>query len=281
MHLKFGVLTERDFRMALSLPVVTPPLGVVLYDGPSVLDGKPIIAVATGFRVTDNPKTGAMIQVWILRKDMKPTDALISGEDYSVCGNCFHRAARTCYVTVFQAPYQVWKHFTAGKYGKFHPDNYKHLAGRLVRLGAYGDPAAVPTDVWTKVLSVARGHTAYTHQWRNRVVDQNLRHVCMASCDTPEQASMAKLKGWKPFRVIAEGEILANREFLCPASSEGGKRLTCAQCLACKGGEYKGQGTPALFAHGGGSRHFKAKRFNRIRRRQRAKKGWRDLVPAF
>jgi hypothetical protein len=253
------------------------PLGVVIYDGPSMLDGKPILAIATGFRKTDNPKTGEMLQVWIMRKDMKPTDAVVNGEDASVCGNCFHRKAKTCYVTVFQAPYQVWKNFYDGKYGQYTTD-VTHFSGRLIRLGAYGDPASVPMEVWRRILAVAKGHTAYTHQWRNRNIDSGIRDICMASCDTLGEATRAKLMGWKPFRIIAEGEILANREFLCPASEEAGKKRTCATCGACGGGVYRGQATPAIFAHGGGG---KGKRFNRIRIRQRSKKGWQDLVPVY
>jgi hypothetical protein len=42
--------------------------GVVLYEGPSELDGKPIVVVATFNSVND--KTGNMVQTWIIRSDM-------------------------------------------------------------------------------------------------------------------------------------------------------------------------------------------------------------------
>ena len=45
----------------------------VIYRGPSLLDGAPIVVIAT---VTDtNSKTGAMVQTYIIRSDMPPTDA--------------------------------------------------------------------------------------------------------------------------------------------------------------------------------------------------------------
>jgi hypothetical protein len=45
--------------------LMPPPGGLVLWEGPSRLDGSPIVAIAT-FR-TDNRKTGPMIQTWIIR----------------------------------------------------------------------------------------------------------------------------------------------------------------------------------------------------------------------
>ena len=58
-----------------------------------------------------NPKTGDMIQTWILRSDMHPLEAIKSGSDYGICGSCIHRGSydefgnpidpRTCYVNPF------------------------------------------------------------------------------------------------------------------------------------------------------------------------------------
>ena len=42
------------------------PNGRVIYRGPSLLDGKRIVVVATGFvKKSNNDKTGEMIQTWI------------------------------------------------------------------------------------------------------------------------------------------------------------------------------------------------------------------------
>ena len=98
--------------------------GYVIYDGPSVLDGKPIVVIATGFKTkSQNPKTGDMIQVFILYKDESPQEAAHSGNDSSVCGNCKHRGEliedlknggtrninRSCYVVLFMAPGNVYR----------------------------------------------------------------------------------------------------------------------------------------------------------------------------
>ncbi|MHC4071443.1 MAG: hypothetical protein ACYTGS_05340, partial [Planctomycetota bacterium] len=102
--------------------------GFVIYKGPSELDGKPIVAIATGFaKGSSNTKTGkGLIQTWILRADMSPIDAVHSGDDSSICGNCPHRGRvvdgrnvdRSCYVTVFQAPLVVFKAMLRGIYPK-------------------------------------------------------------------------------------------------------------------------------------------------------------------
>ena len=60
--------------------------GFILYDGPSVLDGQPIVVIAT--METSNRKTGQMVQTWIIRSDISPTDAAKIGLDSSVCGHC-------------------------------------------------------------------------------------------------------------------------------------------------------------------------------------------------
>ena len=62
---------------------------MIIYQGPSLIDGKPIIAIAT--LNSRNGKTGEMIQTWIMRSDIEPHKAIKTGEDSSVCGDCPHR----------------------------------------------------------------------------------------------------------------------------------------------------------------------------------------------
>jgi hypothetical protein len=255
-----------------------PASGAVLYAGPSCLDGRPIVVIATGFRRnTKNPKTAGMLQVWILPARANPSKAHRNGDDVSVCGNCLHRLANTCYVHLGKAPLQVYRAWRRGLYPVLSPDEIAgRFAGRLVRLGAYGDPAAVPTELWKRVTCLASGWTAYTHSWR--VSDPALKQFCMASCDRASDLERARALGWRTFRVLTDTDTLLADEFLCPASAEAGKRLTCATCLACRGGERRHQVTPAIYAHGGGSNRWKAKRFLAVRRRIDQKKGWRDLT---
>ena len=63
--------------------------GYVLYQGPSRLNGEPIVAIAT--MRTANVKTGNMVQTWILTAEVSPEQAVKTGADEAVCGSCPHR----------------------------------------------------------------------------------------------------------------------------------------------------------------------------------------------
>ena len=65
------------------------PTGYVIYEGASLLDGKPIMVVA--LLKSSNGKTGNMVQTYIMRSDMNPMEASKMGEDFSICGNCPHK----------------------------------------------------------------------------------------------------------------------------------------------------------------------------------------------
>lgn len=229
------------------------PTGYVIYRGPSLLDGKPIVAIAlTG---SSNRKTGDMVQTYILREDIKPTEALRTGDDKSICGDCKHRPINggACYVVVAQGPTVVFKTYHVGKYPV--ADDIAALgAGRMVRLGTYGDPMAVPASVWESLVSKAQGRTGYTHQWANTALDADqvarVSRLCMASADNASEAQSAQSAGKRYFRIRLATETLAPREFVCPASEEAGKRKTCAQCGACNGSEKATAGNPVIIVHG-------------------------------
>lgn len=219
---------------------MTKPNGVILYEGPSLLDGAPIVVIAIGLNSpSTNRKTGAMIQTYILRSNVEPTAAVASGGDKSICGDCRHRGARgkgrTCYVNVGQGPLGVYRAYRRGRYPGISDTNYRSDIGdgRIVRLGTYGDPAAVPVYVWHQLLIGAKGHTGYTHQWRTAV---GLKSLCMASCDTCAESLEAQSLGWRTFRVDMVGTGTGvTGESLCPASRvylhSRTRRLCChGQC---------------------------------------------------
>lgn len=243
--------------------------GAVIYKGPSMIDGAPIVAVMTGFiNPSKNEKTGPMLQVWIMRSDVPPTEAAHNGADESVCGNCPARGRliadairgtrnveRTCYVLLHNAPLAVYRAFHNGNYpvqpGATLPDLCE---GRIVRLGAYGDPAAVPMYIWHGLLQKAADWTGYTHQWREAA---GLKRWCMASTDTADEYEQAVAAGWRSFRVRGESEPLLAGERVCPASDEAGKLTQCIKCRACSGNEGRGHSSIAIIEHGAGA---KAKR---------------------
>lgn len=234
------------------------PNGYVIYRGPSLLDGSPIVAVAIT-KKSANEKTGNMVQTYIIRDDVEPHVALRTGQDSSVCGDCKHRPANggACYVLVFQGPLSVYRADKRGAYPADLAAASAASAGRMVRLGSYGDPAAVPTHVWQSLTAKAAGHTGYTHQWANYQTDPALMSLVMASVDNDDEASQAAIAGHRYFRIRHADESLEAREFACPASAEAGYKKTCATCGACSGTQRPGQASPVIIVHGSRASKFK------------------------
>lgn len=258
------------------------PNGVIMYEGPSMLDGKPIVVIAIGLNnKSKNSKTGGMVQTYILRSDVSPVEAIREGKDESICGNCELRGTvevvtkgkhkgkkrnrkRKCYVNVGQGPTIVYKTYKRGGYPKYNPMAYYFGAGiglfakRLVRLGTYGDPAAAPAYVWEETLRDTTGWTGYTHQWADPRFAY-LKKWCMASVTDWASRCKAMDEGWRTFRVSMPNEQLMKmgmgmkyaKEVVCPASAEAGKKLTCDKCLACHGTARGVKGSIVIQAHGG------------------------------
>ena len=221
--------------------------GAILWRGPSELTGEPIILVATGFNGARNSKTGAgLVQTYIIRDDMAPALASQTGGDAAICGGCGHRGtykdglrvegSRSCYVNLGQGPTIVYKSVAKGIYPVIPEAELPGLfEGLMVRIGAYGDGAAVPARIWHLILSRAIGRTGYTHQWRDPRF-QYLQAYTMASVDSEAEAREAWAMGWRTFRVApAVGWAKLEGEGLCPASFEAGKRVQCDGCKLCSG----------------------------------------------
>jgi hypothetical protein len=228
------------------------PSGYIIYRGASLLDDKPIVVVAITGK-SSNSKTGDMVQTYILVDNEKsPVESAKALDDVSGCGDCKHRRGLggSCYVNLGQGPRAVMDGVIRGIY----PDNIINAAfavhKRKVRLGTYGDPAAVPAYVWEALLAGADSHTGYTHQWQNGKAD-HVKQWCMASVDTPKEAALAKMEGWRTFRVrVADGSPEYSHEMKCPASAEMNKRLTCDTCMACNGGTDSKKASVTIIGHG-------------------------------
>ena len=234
--------------------------GVVLYEGPSAINGAPIVAVLT--LKSTNTKTGSIPQLWILPQDEEPHKAVKSGADVSVCGGCIHRPDRggSCYVPTFQGPLAVYRAWVANRYRPVTVGTLRsvleRLAPRAIRLGAWGDPAALPwATVGAPLQSLCQelgiALLGYTHRWMDpRSVPWAA--VCMASVDSPGEGAAARALGWRTFRTLLPGEGVESVEQLCPAESDG---MTCNACRRCDGLERAR--TPlsvVIHAHGSASK---------------------------
>lgn len=207
--------------------------GVICWRGPSLLTGDQIAIVLTGIKnPSRNSKTGPMVQAYIVPSTVHAGRAVGTPAERAVCGDCPLRGdkkTRLCYVT-----WGVWvvgRHMEAGSFEDVTTEAAAEmLNGKLLRVGAYGDPAAVPTSVWRTLLAKARSWTGYTHQWQT--CDPELKQLLMASCEDEAGTLEARGMGWRTFRIRWVGAGTLGREIVCPEESNG---ITCDKCRLCRG----------------------------------------------
>lgn len=222
--------------------------GIELYRGPSLIDGAPIVLVATGFETgSDNLKTGGMIQTWIMPQVMKPNEAVKDGADVSVCGDCPHRPLTSkaegnlaCFVKTFQGPRSVWEAWERGRYPRFDsltPRVRRQLVLKAmafgIRMGSWGNPSAVPQSAWEQLpLRTTEIRTGYDHMWRHPYSNW-MRGLVMASVSSWDEADEAEAAGWKAYLFAKDVPRKAPKGWtLCPESVTN---ITCAECGLCDG----------------------------------------------
>lgn len=137
----------------------------VLWVGPSEIDGTEVMVVATNVGAPcANSKTGDMVQVWYMPTEVVPHEAVKTGQDRAVCGDCPLRPSlkekrpgtRPCYVKAWQAPRSIWQSVHR-KNLVAHPDlkggtKAIHECGKDVRLGGWGDPGCIPNHINQAIL---------------------------------------------------------------------------------------------------------------------------------
>ena len=224
-----------------------PVTGFEVYRGPSALGGGDVVGIVT--LRSENRKTGDMAQLWILPADRSPLDALQAGENHGACGDCplqgvfdpavGRMSGRVCYVNVGQAPRSVWLKYCAGRYPRYVPNVHGELlSGRPIRLGAYGDPAALSVELLEHLASVSSGWTGYSHQlFRiDRARADRLARLLMVSCHNQAQLDEARRRGWRAFVTVATEHAERGRlpagAVECPAYTRG---VSCATCQLCRG----------------------------------------------
>jgi hypothetical protein len=241
------------------------PTGLIIYNGPSLLDGSPIAVIA--LHHTTNTKTADTVQTYIIRRDADPITANRTGLDFGICGTCPQKGTpndndsgyaddRGCYVALIHGPLAVYKALRRHQYPDYSnaPDLIRAAgAGREVRIGTYGDGAAVPRHVWDNLLADCTGHTAYSHQALTLGSSFDAALYMRSVQDLPEAMDAWK-DGARTFRVIARTDELTPAEILCPASKEMNYKTTCARCGLCAGNTLNAKSI-AIVAHGTGARN--------------------------
>ena len=203
------------------------PTGYLLHTGQ--VNGRPFVAIAT--LETSNRKTGDMVQIWFLLRDVHPVAAVQAGTDAeTVCSGCPFASGRGCYVNVGQAPLAIWRGFHRGIYPFLSPSNYGEVfGGRRVRFGAYGNPTLLPLPLVDRIARISDGWTGYFHDWRTNPRAAEYGRYFMASTETADSFKQAIAAGFRVFQVSPaqpEGTIE------CLSDARG---MTCAECRLCNG----------------------------------------------
>jgi hypothetical protein len=220
-----------------------PDIGFVIDRGLSPIDGKPYVAIMT-LRST-NGKTGDVCQVFILREDVHPLDAIATGDDRSICGDCPHRRRllwdakrkrfvwrRSCYVQVGKSVSGVYNAYKRGRYRDWDASCSTFLRGRRIRWGAYGDPAIISEAVVRDKNAIADAHTGFTHQWAAPWAQWAVG-LFQASCDSFADYLAASAAGWKTFAVVPVGDAAFSGK-QCPATVDN-SQAKCITCSLCNG----------------------------------------------
>jgi len=193
-----------------------------------------------------NSKTGNIPQVFYLPQE-KPTDAVKTGSDKSICGNCPLRPLDaksnnlpTCYVNKGHGPNSIHKVLNnLPLFRTLSLQQFKPI--KAVRLGAYGDSASISKAKYLSIrkavksaFNLSDSHLLdYTHDWNNPK-SNHLKTFAMASVETLKQAKKAWSNGWRTFRIIKDKSEITNNEICCPYSD---KRVQCLDCQLCNGNQ--------------------------------------------
>lgn len=226
--------------------------GIILWRGPSAIDGTPIVAVANRFdAASQNDKTGAMVQTFIVPDPMavgievtgtataKLNDWLRKTGGQSICGDCPHAWQRvegashfekgSCYVMEYKSPAAVVGAVYRGSYpeaGVDFPADWIPMlgAGLKIRLGSYGDPSAADPHPFIALVSRAAGRTGYVHMWKTKYFmrakanAEVLRPYVMASCDSVADYADATAQRYRAFLVTPKNADYSSRSLLSVGS---------------------------------------------------------------
>ena len=172
---------------------------------------------------------------------------------------------RVCYVRLEQAPTGIFKAYEAGRYEVVTtPVAIELVRGRPLRVGAYGDSAALPVGVLRPVVAAAAVVLNYTHAagYAPGRADR-LGPFTMASADSIEQAQQYQARGLRTFRVSPSFELVGGvrrvldiqpGESQCPKTID--KAVQCVGCGLCDGNRRGLRGNIVAPVHGKGAAYL-------------------------
>ena len=199
-----------------------------------------------------NSKTGDGVQIFILPMSWITNGKEKMSDDTASCMDCIHSKLKngSCYVRKGFAEYglkskvnSLHKQYLSGdlilrSLNELIGIEGPKLKGKFVRFGAYGEPVLLGPQVTKKISNLALNFTGYTHQWHIPQYEWSKKYF-MASVESNALMEKANSKGFRTFRVRTKLNGLHASEIICPASKEGGRKVTCNNCVLCKGASSK------------------------------------------
>ena len=199
----------------------------------------------TALNGSENRKTGNMVQTYLIDKERLISEPKTFGAKCEQCpmvDKCYvsrdKLSVRKALVKLTQGEATSYAFATLDEVLPL-------LQGRLVRLGTYGDPSAIPLDDLKRICESAKGHTGYTHFWRE--IDTDYSAYLMSSCESLSDELLSNALGYRAFRVLLDDQEThetTQKSVQCLNASVG---LTCAECLLCSG--TKGKGSSNIYIH--------------------------------
>lgn len=196
-----------------------------------------ILVITNLLKPATNIKTGDMVQTWIFDRGLLTAPKVFGAK----CERC--PMMEVCYVSENTVGYKSVRKATLKALGLLEGNtSYKVttleevlplLIGRRLRLGAYGDPSALPLADLEALVNASSGHTGYTHFYHE--IDSAYSEFLMASVESLESEMLAQALGYRTFRVLRKGETdheVTGRSILCLESDKG---IQCADCMLCSG----------------------------------------------
>jgi hypothetical protein len=196
---------------------------------------------------SSNTKVGDSVQIWIMPLRWIHEGKKAMQDDSASCMNCPHSKAYngTCYVRKGNSNQGLNSKVASlhNAYLKGELDmlpmsaavaEVDNCRGKFIRFGAYGEPVLMGEEIVSKLASVASKWAGYTHQWYVQKYNWASKYF-MASVETEGLKARAEKFGFRTFRVRNPHSVLNDNEVICPASKEGGNKVTCNTCGLCKG----------------------------------------------
>ena len=220
----------------------------IIYESPE------LVCIATA--ASDNAKTGPMVQLWIMARNIHPVESRRTGHDATLqCQGCPYASNKGCYVSPLPLM-ALWRAYKKGSYSHLQMASAEwdtFFRGASVRFGAYGNPSMLPLEMIENIASLSVSHTGYFHDWNIMPVElaKAYGRYFMASTE-PHNVAFAQNLGLRTFTVVSEVPEGKAIGIECLADKSGLQCIDCGLCDGTKRSASRSRSLPSVWirAHG-------------------------------